>query len=917
MLGTLCVSVLLLSVLGGLGGCCDYIESICGAHAPGDILLGGLLPFHATVGTELRTQPNGFNCTQFDWMPFALQMATILSIEQINESGFLPGVKLGYIICDTCSDAIKALQGAQVLLSLNGSLDIHCNYSDYAPLVKAVVGGRYSEESIAIAKLLGLYMVPQISWTSSAAALSDKQRFPSFLRTIPSDVYQTRAMARLISHFGWDWVGVVSGDDDYAKAAMESFLRDADEQGVCVAYKEMMPHYLGDKNSERRILEVASTIRNFQAKVVVLILKGELVNELFQEMIRTNTSKIWIASDAWSLSRLVANMEGINQVGEIFGFTFTTGNIPGFSEYLQKLRPAPNTTNRFIEEYKELRFSCPPELRQYNQCLKNQPPTWCPIPQIPNLAMKSPKACEVVDPQVEDDDFLLKAIDLGVAYGSRQAVWALAHALHSLLRCNQTACPGPRNFPPWQLLQELKKVNFTLDDNQFYFNENGDTVDGYDLIFWSRQGLKRVFKVVGRYRVSQGTVEVNTDMLLWSTPDNKVPPSQCSEPCQPGMWKNVFNISCCYNCTKCLEGTYSDQKNMVECLKCPNGTWSLQGATECQPKVETFLSWTDAYTIALLVFAGLGLVTLAAMLVIFVTHWNTPTVKVAGGPLVYLMLASLAVNFCSIVLFIGRPVDHMCRARQPLYGISFSLCVSCILVKSFRTFLAFLFDLNVKLRMKKLYKPPVIILLLTGIQGLICTFWLIFDSPSVEMFTTNSTMTVLVQCSEGSNVGFGIMLSYTGLLAFICFLFAFKGRKTPHRYNETGYIIFSMLVYLFVWVCFIPVYVTKSQQRSAVQASAILASSYGVLCCHLLPKCYFILFKHRDNTSEAYLREVRKSVFSLDTTLSQVSVQHSAAASTDLDPDLNLDLDLDVDPDPNEFTLPPSHKLRRRRRSSW
>ncbi|XP_029114409.1 G-protein coupled receptor family C group 6 member A-like [Scleropages formosus] len=838
--------------------CQDACQPTCGAQAPGDILIGVIGQCHGEVESlNERIKPEGFNCTDFILQSFVETLAVIHTIDVINDSGFLPGVRLGYLICDDCSYPIKALQIAEHLVSTNDTLHVECNPFT-SPLVKAVIGARFSEVSITVARFLGLYMVPEISTSSSADTLDDKLRFPSFLRTIPNDEHQTRGIAKFMSSFSWDWVGVVYGDDDYGKSALENFLLNAEDTKVCVAYQEVMPQYLNNGNTDLRVKEVAETIRSYKAQVVLLILKEELVMKIFEEMIKTNTSRIWIASDAWSLAQSLANMPGINMVGEIFGFSFITGQNPGFSEFLQNLQPDPGVVNHFIEEYKNLRFECTPELLQYNECIANNPPSLCTRP--PSLTFKSPLACSIPDPQQANDDFLIQSVYLNRTYGERLAVWAIAHALRNLLQCNGTLCQGDRNIHPWMLLQELKMVNFTLNNQRFYFNENGSFMNGYDLIYWARSGNGRDFRVIGGYDPKTGNMKVDTKDIMWQ--NKTVPDSKCSTPCPPGTFMKIYNVSCCYNCTQCDMGTFSNVSNMPSCLQCPDGTWSLKGWNQCYPRTETFFGWNEPYAIILLTFVGLGFLLLLMVFVVFMASRHSPVVNVAGGKLCYIMMAALVVSFGSVVLFMGKPSVHICRARQTMYGLGFTLCVSCILVKAFRTFLAFLFNFNRQYKLKKLYKPFSIIVLFTTVQVLICTFWLVFDSPRVETITSNQSMSIFFQCNEGSGVGFGIMLSYIGLLAFVCFLLAFNGRKVPHRFNETGYIIFSMLIYLFVWVCFIPIYVTKSQQRSAVQASAILVSSYGIIFCHFLPKCYMILCKKKKDISpEAYREKVR--IFSI------------------------------------------------------
>lgn len=116
---------------------------------------------------------------------------------------------------------------------------------------------------------------------------------------------------------------------------------------------------------------------------------------------------------------------------------------------------------------------------------------------------------------------------------------------------------------------------------------------------------------------------------------------------------------------------------------------------------------------------------------------------------------------------------------------------------------------------------------------------------------------MLAECHEGSYVAFGVMLGYNAVLAFVCFICAFKGRKLPEKYNDAKFITFGMLLYLISWLIFVPVYVTTSGVYvPAVEMVVILISSYGILGCHFFPKCYVILFRQQQNTRSAFKQNV-------------------------------------------------------------
>lgn len=280
-------------------------------------------------------------------------------------------------------------------------------------------------------------------------------RYPVFLRTVPSDTHQVQAVVKLMKHYGWNWVGVVFEDGEYGRSAFQSFQSDAADSNVCLAYQEMLTYNENPAHSLKYIKHVSQQIISSSAKVVVLILRAELVKSLFEEMIRTKTTRTWISTDAWSQSSLVSKMDGINMVGDILGLTFISHRSKSFDNYLTNLTVTPGGYNRFIEEYKNLRFNCTPE------CFSNRPPPYCPPPHL--LKIKSPNACHLEDPQSQNDDYLVNSLDSNRALSTREAVWAVAYALQKLLKCNSSSCLGELNFPPWKVnLMRCKTYNQIL-----------------------------------------------------------------------------------------------------------------------------------------------------------------------------------------------------------------------------------------------------------------------------------------------------------------------------------------------------------------------------------------------------------------------------------------------------------------------
>uniref|UniRef100_A0A4W3HPS4 G-protein coupled receptor family C group 6 member A n=1 Tax=Callorhinchus milii TaxID=7868 RepID=A0A4W3HPS4_CALMI len=752
---------------------------------------------------------------RFDVRGFVRTLAMIHSIEMVNNSTLLPGVKLGYEIYDTCAEATVAMRAALRFLSNSSSncVQVQCNYTDYLPTVKAVVGSSLSEVSIAVARILSLYLMPQISYSSSAEILSDKTRFPAFLRTIPSDYYQTKAMAKLVHISQWNWVGTISSDDDYGRSGIDNFIADAENLGVCIAFREVIPSYSSDKVTNDRIKRIVNTVVNQSSvNVIIVFAKGSHVINLFKELSVHNVNKTWIASDSWSTNRNVTHLETIHKIGNIVGFTFKSRNLSKFENYVKTLPINSAAGNTFLEDYHWLRSIC---------FIRHSNIHW--------------------------------------------SVIALAHALRNLLKCNEERCQKSFDFAPWM-------VSFLHE--KFQFDSSGEFISGYDIVMWKSVNGKMEFNhTVAEYNIQEDNFTIKDKIT-----------SECSKHCQPGEIKQSSQgqHTCCYNCVRCNNNTFSNTTDAQMCFVCLEDEWAPIKSAKCYKKVFSFLDWTDGFAIVLLAFAAFGIVLIIVIAVIFIKYMDTPSVKANGGVMCFIMLFSLLCSFASVGFFIGTPTKITCKIRQPLFGISFALCVSCALTKSFKILLAFNFNPAEQENLKHFYKPWAIKGICTGLQIVICTMWLVFDGPQPHKESKRFPKEILLECNEGSYAAFAVMLGYIAFLSLICFMFAFKSRKLPENYNEAKFITFSMLIYFISWVTFVPVYVTtQGKYLPAVEMVTILSSTYGILGCHFFPKCYIILFKKELNTTSSFLKNLYdyslKSVTVI--TNSPISVNYSSRES--------------------------------------
>ncbi|XP_041441589.1 extracellular calcium-sensing receptor [Xenopus laevis] len=819
-----------------------------GILVPGDILIGAVIPIHIDTldkSVTFQEKPTSDICTKFLLQFYQQFQALRYAVEEINKSSdILPNTTLGFYAYDSCAAMRNELQGT--LWMLTGLSQEIPNYRcQESPPLSAIIGHSKSTYSILMAHILGLYRFPQISCYSTSSLLSDRAQFPSFFRTVPSDVFQSRGLAQMVLHFKWTWVGLIASNDDYGFEGLKIIKDELIKGGACVAYTV----YVATNQDYKNIPSIVQMIKESTANVIIAFSVDVFLIPLLDELLKQKvTGKHFVASEAWSVSNFLTLAKFSNILSGTIGFALQSSKIQGFQEYLNSVYPNNTPGIAWSKMFWEEAFNC--SLSQ-------------PESQTQKLS-NTKKKC-IGDENLEyvqngyNDVSTLRS-----SYNIYTSVYVTAKALNDLSLCQSldgallgSKCSGLKNFAPWQL----------SNGREVFFHNDGNPPAVYDLMNWqpgSDDTMKQV--KVGSYDTLNSSGEIfslNTSSVWWRTFNSEIPISVCSQICPVGFKKVVKKGEpvCCFQCIPCAQGEISNKTDSIDCWSCPWDMWPNSNRDKCILKSIEFLSYEDPLGIILAATSVLSSMVPILIFYLFILYKSTPIVRANNYSVSCVLLISLSLCLISALSFIGYPQPEKCLLRQAAFGLVFTLCVSCILAKTIIVVFAFMAT-KPGSNLKKWTTPRVpymIITICTFIQLILCIFWLSIFPPFPQYNIEAKPGIIVVECNENSLFAFWCMLGYLGFLASVSFTVAFMARRLPDNFNEAKLITFSMLAFLSVWVYFIPASLSaQGKYTVAMEIFAILTSSWALVFCMFFPKCFIILFRPNMNSRENLMGKDRR-----------------------------------------------------------
>ena len=826
---------------------------------PANILLGGLFPVH-------KSAMNDDSCAPLFKEGVVLTEAMIYAVKYVNENKLLPhDISLGYDIRDTCSKVLAALKtsldfvnGRRVLSERNWNStagNVMQTAASRQPI--AVLGAGNSVISSAVNNILSIFRVPQIGYASTSRLLSNKNRYPTFLRTVPPDSHQGRAIARIVSHFGWNYVALLASDNIYGRPLAETFRTEAKKFGVCLAVDILIPY----DPTVKTIRKTVGKLRQNKNIEIILLFTSELeaAEILYQASQQDVTQKIWIGSDSWADSPKIAE-DNAEIVEGMFRIINQPTVVPDFMEYFYKLNPLNVDHNSWFVEFWEEIFQC--TMSEKNLSSPNG--TRAPI-----IAKNCTGEERLADKLLKTDavfsrvSYVLDAV-LSVVYSVRKICGPDFATRTSGDMSHKETCID--RVTPSSVLSQIFNITFTSVTNRTVsFDKNGDGVGRYDII--NLQGNNRhnaSFLKIGEYDGKTGLLRIDSHRIHWPGGVTSPPVGRCSLECPPGKFKVVMKPICCWQCKACPSGSISNTSGVSTCTQCHSDKIPNDNKTKCVVVPTRFLRWDSAW--AWVLSGTMILCELACVITVgvFLRHKETPIVKAANREISFLLLFGLMMGFLVPFAYIGKPTNSLCKIQVILFGASFSFSLSIVLARINRTIVVFRYSKvtpkNQSKFLKKylrtfLYNRTQIMLALffTVIELLLCVAWLLSSPPRATARRLTLTESLLM-CETKTSFGQIISNAFIIFLSLLCTFVAFKSRKLPQNYNEAKFISFAMFVFNFIWLTFVGAFygTPDGQHNVIINCFAILASNFAILALIFGPKLHIILFRPALNQTTVF-----------------------------------------------------------------
>ncbi|CAF3405653.1 unnamed protein product [Rotaria sp. Silwood1] len=157
--------------------------------------------------------------TEFSVHPCAMFKAALVLSQQYNIK--IGGQYIGWQAAQTGGNAIGALRSTCQAVATGN--------------VIGIVGPAYSREASIIAAFAHSINISVVSYSATNPDLSDRNAYPNFYRTVPSDAAVTLAIVKLFARYNWTSCIIIYQNDDFGSGGAEVISNAFNENNLIVS----------------------------------------------------------------------------------------------------------------------------------------------------------------------------------------------------------------------------------------------------------------------------------------------------------------------------------------------------------------------------------------------------------------------------------------------------------------------------------------------------------------------------------------------------------------------------------------------------------------------------------------------------------------------------------------------------------
>ena len=473
---------------------------------PGSVIIGGIFPTYESDQTA---------CDGALWIPIISMVESMTyAVRLINQrQDILPNVTLGFSIRNNCGDEDVTVWTMLTMLPPSAATDYFKTCPNFtleeSENIIGIVGTARSSTTLLAAKVSNVYDVPLVSYYATSDELSNTQRFPFFLRTVPPDKFQVGAIMDLLLHYSWKYIALFYSIDSYGVHGARQIQTMAENLDICIAVN--LP--VSNVPSELEIRDIADKlIENDKVKVIVIFSLWRPAYGVQEAILQYNIDRqfTFVGSDGWGGD--IVDVEGTSELlhSSLFIRHFEQP-IQEFRNYYKQLPHNQHLASSWYQGVLQIS-------KEENNCTEWES---CPIPEAH------------LEKQVMD------------------SVFAFAVALDNSIKrnCqNESLCDEAIEGDTY--FKHLLNVSLDGIGGKFKFDENGDTSGKYQIKSW--QPDNGVYKMVdvGVWDPDDKNqpLQIQEDVIKWN---GQTPTSLCVDTCGPNEIAVPIKKKCCWGCQHC------------------------------------------------------------------------------------------------------------------------------------------------------------------------------------------------------------------------------------------------------------------------------------------------------------------------------------------------------------------------------